>query len=171
VTALLWWFVQDTLFRWSPRPAYGWRRFLLRLFGARLGRGVCIRPSARVEFPWRLEIGDYSTVGDEAWLYSLDRITIGAHCVVSQKAFLCTGSHDPDDPNLTLATGPIVVEDGVWIAADVFVAPNVTIGAETVVGARSSVFGSLPPGAVCYGTPCAMVRERRLEQRLDEADG
>jgi putative colanic acid biosynthesis acetyltransferase WcaF len=91
--------------------------------------------------------------------------------VISPKAFLCTGSHDPDDPNMTLTTGPIVVDDGAWIAADVFVAPNVRIGAETVVGARSSVFGSLPPGAVCYGSPCVMVRERRLGQRRDEADG
>jgi len=101
-------------------------------------------------------------VGDDAWLYSLDRIEIGSHCVISQKTFLCTGSHDPDDPRLTLVTGPITVSDGVWIGADVFVGPNVEIGRLAVVGARSSVFRSLPPGMVCRGSPCKPVRPRRL---------
>ena len=168
LTCLLWWLVQDTLFRWSPRPAYGWRRFLLRCFGARLGKGARVRPTVRVEFPWRLEIGDHSTVGDEALLYSLEQITIGSHCVVSQKAFLCTGSHDPDDPNMTLVVEPITVGDGAWVAADVFVGPGVTIGEAAAVGARSSVFTSMPEGMVCHGTPCKPVRERKLGGGGDE---
>ncbi|MBM3472606.1 MAG: colanic acid biosynthesis acetyltransferase WcaF [Armatimonadetes bacterium] len=162
LVVLLWWLVQDTLFRWSPRPAYGWRRWLLRLFGARLGPNVRIRPTVRVEFPWRLNIGEFSTIGDEACLYSLAEIGIGDHCVISQRAFLCTGSHDPDHPQMTLIVAPITVGDGAWLAADVFVAPGVEIGAETVVGARSAVFHSLPPGMVCYGSPCRPMRQRRL---------
>ncbi|MGQ9730149.1 MAG: WcaF family extracellular polysaccharide biosynthesis acetyltransferase [Candidatus Zipacnadales bacterium] len=164
---LLWSILSRTLFAWSPRPLYGWRRWLLRAFGARLGQGVLIRPSVRVEYPWRLAIGDYSSVGDEVWLYSLDRIEIGKHCVVSQKAFLCTGSHDPDDEHMRLLTSPIRVGDGVWIGADVFVAPGVEIGELAVVGARSSVFRSLPPGMVCHGSPCRPRRPRRLPSLTD----
>ncbi|MBM3499212.1 MAG: colanic acid biosynthesis acetyltransferase WcaF [Armatimonadetes bacterium] len=164
LTVLLWWLVQDTLFRWSPRPAYGWRRLLLRLFGADIAGGVRIRPTARIEFPWRLRIGAHSTVGDDAWLYTLAPITLGAHCTVSQRAFLCTGSHDPDDPHMTLQVAPITLGDGVWVAAEVFVAPGVEIGAETAVGARSTVLRSLPAGMVCFGSPCEPRRERRLPQ-------
>ncbi len=112
------------------------------------------RQTVRVEFPWRLRIGEHSTVGDDAWLYTLERITIGAHCVISQKAFLCTGSHDVEDPHMQLIVESISIEDGAWVAADVFIAPGVTVGEGSVIGARSTVLESMPPGFVCYGYPC-----------------
>jgi putative colanic acid biosynthesis acetyltransferase WcaF len=159
---LLWQLVQNTLFAWSPRPCYGWRRLLLRLFGAQIGAAVRVRPSVRIEFPWRLAIGEHSSVGDDAWLYTLGEIRIGRGCVISQKAFLCTGTHDPDDPRMTLVVRPIIVGDGAWVGADVFVAPGVEIGELTVVGARSSVFRSMPPNMVCLGSPCQPRRPRRV---------
>lgn len=126
---------------------------MLRWFGAKIGQGVVIRPTARFTYPWKIEIGDYSWIGDDVVLYSLDRIKIGQHCVISQKSYLCTGSHDIQDPTFRLITAPITIGNGVWLATDCFVAPGVEIGANTVVGARSSVFRSLPAATVCWGTP------------------
>src|SRR5262245_48779901 len=90
----LWWLTQALLFRPSPQVAYGFRRLLLRAFGARIGRGVVIRPSVVVTYPWKVEIGDFAWVGDDAVLYSLGEIRIGANSVVSQKSYLCAGDHD-----------------------------------------------------------------------------
>ncbi len=157
---LLWFLVQDTLFRFSPLPCYGFRRWLLRLFGARVGRGVLIRPRARIHYPWRLEIGDYSWVGDDAWLYSLGEIRIGAHSAISQKCFICTSGHDFKSPYFKNVVKPIVIGSGVWVAADVFVAPGVTIGDNAVIGARSTVFRDMPADTLCYGNPCRPVRKR-----------
>jgi putative colanic acid biosynthesis acetyltransferase WcaF len=157
---LLWFTIQDTLFRFSPVPCYGFRRWLLKLFGCRIGKGVVVRPRARLHYPWRIEIGDYASVGDDVWLYSIAPITIGSHAVISQRSFLCTASHDYLDPHFKTTSAPIVVGDGVWIAADVFINPGVTIGDNAVIGARSSVFQDMPGDKICYGSPCRPVRER-----------
>lgn len=159
----LWWFVQATCFRPSPQLFYGWRRFLLRLFGARVGVGVLVRPTVEVTYPWKVELGDHCWIGDHVTLYSLGEIRVGAHAVVSQKSYLCAGSHDMAKADFTITHSPIVVGAGAWIATDVFVAPGCTIGANTVVGARSSVFRSLPPGMVCAGNPARPTRARLPE--------
>jgi putative colanic acid biosynthesis acetyltransferase WcaF len=156
----LWWLVQGTLFAWSPQFLYGWRRFLLRLFGAKIGQKVLLRPSARVTYPWKLAIGDYSWIGDEVVLYTLGEIEIGSHVVVSQRAYLCTGSHDPGQLAFDIYALPIVIEDQAWLAADVFVAPGVRVGRGAVVGARSSVFADLPAGKIAYGNPAVVVKDR-----------
>lgn len=150
---LLWWLVQAIAFPLTPQPLFGVRRFILRLFGAKIGRGVLIRPTARFTYPWKVEIGNYSWIGDDVVFYSLDRISIGNHCVISQKTYLCTGSHDPLDSTFNLITNPINIGNGVWVAADCFIGPGVNIGANTVVGARSSVFNSLPDSYFCWGSP------------------
>jgi len=156
----MWFLVQDTLFRFSPIPCYGFRRWLLRRFGCKLGKGVIVRPRARFHYPWRIEIGDHVSIGDDVWLYSIAPIKIGSHTVISQKSFLCTASHDYQDPHFKTTAAPIVVGDGVWIAADVFVGLGVTIGDNAVIGARSSVFHDMPAGMICYGYPCRPVRSR-----------
>ena len=156
----LWWLVQALLFRPSPQVLYGWRRWLLRRFGARVGRGVLIRPSVRITYPWKLSIGDHAWIGDHVELYTLGEITIGAHAVVSQRCYLCTGSHDSTRVTFDIDAKPIAIGEQAWLATDVFVAPGVEIGAGTVVGARSSVFKSLPGGVIARGTPAAAVRER-----------
>jgi putative colanic acid biosynthesis acetyltransferase WcaF len=153
-TVLLWWLVQAIAFPITPHFANGPRRWLLKLFGAQIGRDVLIRPTARFTYPWKVQIGDYSWIGDDVVFYSLDSIQVGTHCVISQNTYLCTGSHDLKDPTFCLKTAPIKIGNGAWIAADCFIAPGVQIGANTVVGARSSVFGNLPSGYVCNGTPC-----------------
>ena len=165
----LWWLVDALLFRPSPQFLYGWRRWLLRLFGARIGRGVIVRPSARVTYPWKLTIGDYAWVGDDVVLYTLGEITIGAHAVVSQRSYLCTGSHDYTRPTFDIFAKPIMIGAQAWLATDVFVAPGVEIGAGTVVGARSSVFKSLPAGVVASGSPAKVVRARERVQQRDSS--
>jgi putative colanic acid biosynthesis acetyltransferase WcaF len=156
----LWFFLQDTMFRFSPIPFYGFRRWLLRRFGCKIGVDVIIRPRARFHYPWRIEIGDHSSIGDDVWLYSTGPIKIGSQTIISQKSFLCTAGHDYNDPHFKTTVKPIVVGNGVWIAADVFVAPGVTVGDNSVIGARSSVFHDMPAGMVCYGNPCQPVKGR-----------
>jgi putative colanic acid biosynthesis acetyltransferase WcaF len=151
---LFWWFVQAIAFPLTPQPLHSLRRSILRLFGAKIGRGVQIRPTARFTYPWKIEIGDYTWIGDDVVLYSLDRIYIGEHCVISQKSYLCTGSHDPQDPAFGLVTQPIMIGNGAWIAADCFIGPGVKIGANALIGTRSTVFKNMPEGQVCFGSPC-----------------
>lgn len=159
---LLWWLVQAVVFPLTLHAHHGPRRWLLRRFGAQIGRGVVIRPSARFTYPWKVAIGDYSWIGDDVTFYSLETVTIGCHCVVSQKSYLCTGSHDIKDSAFGLQTGAIVVENGAWVATDCFVGPGVTIGANAVIGTRSSVFASQPSGYICWGTPCKPQKVRTL---------
>jgi putative colanic acid biosynthesis acetyltransferase WcaF len=160
LTVQLWWFVQATLFRGSPQLFYGFRRWLLRRFGAQIGAGVIIRPSVKIPYPWKLKIGDYSWIGDDVVLYCFADITIGRDAVVSQKSYLCAGTHDYRSPSFDITASPIVIEDEAWIAADVFVAPGVTIGKGAVVGSRSSVFTNLPPMTVCVGSPARAIHAR-----------
>jgi putative colanic acid biosynthesis acetyltransferase WcaF len=156
----LWYLVEATLFRFSPRPCYRWRNWLLRRFGARVHKTARIRPTARIEVPWNLRIGAHTVVGDGAILYCLGEITLGARVTVSQYAHLCAGTHDYADPQMPLLRPPITVGDDAWVATDVFVGPGVTIGAGTVVGARSNVFGDLPAWKVCVGSPARPVKDR-----------
>ena len=162
---MLWWLVQAIAFPLTHHTAHGVRCQLLRWFGATIGDRVVIRPTARFTYPWNIKIGDYSWIGDDAVLYSLAPIDIGCHCVISQKSYLCTGSHDISDPRFGLKTGEIVVENGVWVATDCFVGPHVCIGANAVIGARSSVFKSMPAGQICFGTPCEAVKPRPMNRQ------
>lgn len=157
----LWWFVQATFFRFSPQFMYGWRRFILRFFGAEIGAGVIIRPTAHITYPWKISIGDYSWIGDDVVLYSLGNIFIGSNTVVSQRSYLCTGSHDYINESFDIYAKPIVVEDEAWIATDVFVAPGVTIGKGTVIGSRSSVYHDMPAGMICIGSPAKPIKPRK----------
>ena len=160
---LLWWLVQAIAFPLTPQPFDGIRRSLLRLFGAKIGKGVLIRPTARFTYPWKIAIGDYSWIGDDVVFYSLDRIEIGKHCIISQKSYLCTGTHDIKDPAFGLKTAPISMGNGAWVATDCFIGQGVKIGANAVIGARSSVFKDMPPGQVCLGSPCRPCYAREVQ--------
>jgi len=153
VIVQLWWIVQSTLFAWSPQFMYGWRRMLLRCFGASVGDGVLIRPSARVTYPWKVRIGHQSWIGDDAVIYSLGDINIGDNVVISQRGYLCAGTHDYKSVAFPIIGQRIVVEDQCWIAADVFVGPGVHICSEVVVGARSTVLRDIEHSGVFAGHP------------------
>lgn len=157
---MLWRLVEGTLFRWSPGPLNGWRAWLLRRFGATIGRRCCIRPTVRCEVPWNLELGEFATLGDHVIVYSLGRVRVGARATVSQYSHLCAGTHDHTLPDMPLVRSPITIGDDAWIAADVFVGPGVTIGPGAMVGARSGVFKDLPAWMTCLGTPARPVGPR-----------
>jgi putative colanic acid biosynthesis acetyltransferase WcaF len=156
----LWMIVRASLFRLSFHNWYGWRRLLLKLFGAKLGRGVRVRPTASVEIPWNLTIGDDAVVGDYAILYSLGHITIGPRTTISQYAHLCAGTHDHTSRQFELLKPPIVVGQDVWIAADAFIAPGVTVGDRAVVGARATVVRDVPPDQIVVGPGATPIKQR-----------
>jgi putative colanic acid biosynthesis acetyltransferase WcaF len=156
----LWWLVEAVLFRPSPQVFYGWRRMLLRLFGAHVGKGVIIRPTVQVTYPWKVSIGDFSWIGDHVTLYSLGPIEIGEHSVVSQHSYICAGDHDSRLVDFPIRGHLTQIGDQVWLASGVFVAPGARINDGAVVGARSTVIGELPAGMVCVGTPARAVRRR-----------
>lgn len=159
----LWWLVQSILFSNSPQFMYGFRRFLLRLFGAKIGKNVIIRPTVRVTYPWKVSIGDFSMIGDDVVLYSLGEIEIGNNVVISQKSYVCAASHDYLKSDFPIFAKKVTIEDQCWLATDVFVAPGITIGKGTVVGSRSSVYKNLPSNKVCIGNPAKIIRERKVE--------
>lgn len=156
----LWWITQSLLFATSPQFMYGWRIFLLRLFGAKIGKHVIIRPSARITYPWKLTVGDHSWIGDNVDLYNLGEIIIGKNSVISQRSYICTGSHDFTKIDFPIYAKPINIHDSVWIATDVFIAPGVTVHNNAVVGARSSVFSDLAESYVYIGTPAKPIKPR-----------
>jgi len=162
VQRVLWMIVGKPLFRWSPRPLFGWRRFILRAFGATVGTGVNIYSSATIYFPWNLTIGDWSSIGEEAMIYNLGPITIGEQVTVSQQAHLCAGTHDHTDPAMPLLKPPITIEDQAWICADAFVGSNVTVGEGAIVGARAVAVKDVPEWTIVGGNPARSIKQRHL---------
>ena len=130
------------------------------MFGAKIGKKVLIRPSVKITYPWKVSIGDYSWIGDDVVLYSLGEIEIGSNTVISQKSYLCTGSHDYTKETFDIFAKKITVGNGCWLATDVFVAPGITIGDGVVVGARSSVFKELKPNWIYKGSPAKAHKAR-----------
>jgi putative colanic acid biosynthesis acetyltransferase WcaF len=159
------WMIAQPVFRFSPRPAFGWRRWLLRRFGAQVGRDVHIYPSARIYYPWMLSVGDDSAIGEDALIYNLGHVTIGTRATVSYRAHLCAGTHDYRDPTLPLLRPPITVGDDAWICADAFVGPGVTVGHGAVVGARAAVFKDVAPWTVVGGNPATFLKQREMRTR------
>jgi len=160
IRRLAWNFVWQVLFHPSPRVLHGWRRWLLRMLGARVGRGVHVYPGVRIWAPWNLELDDECGVGDGVILYSQGMIRLGRQAVVSQGAHLCAGTHDYEQPGFPLVTKPIIVGANAWLAAECFIMPGVTIGEGAVIGARAVVTKDMPAWTVCAGHPCAPIKPR-----------
>ena len=156
----LWWIVQALLFSTSPQIMFGWRRFLLRCFGAKIGKKVLIRPSVKTTYPWNLSIGDYSWIGDEVVLYSLGKIEIGDHTVISHRSFICTASHKYNVSEFSIYSETVRVGAQCWLATDVYVAPGLSIEDGVVVGARSTVLSGLKGYKVYVGSPAKYVKDR-----------
>lgn len=165
----IWWLVDALLVRPTPQFLYAWRRSILRLFGATIGKDVLIRPGVRVTYPWKLVVGDNCWIGDDAVIYTIGRITLGDHVVVSQEAYLCAGTHDARDVSFPVIASPVVIEDECWIAARAFVGPGVRIGRGAVVGACSVVQSDVPPATVVAGFPARAIQKRK--PRLPRTDG
>lgn len=157
---VLWEILRGPFFAWTPRPFWGWRRGFLRLFGAEVGRQVCIHPTARIAIPWNLRIGDMASVGDRAIIYNLGPVDVGRAATISQNAHLCAGTHDYRRADMLLLKMPIVIGEGAWICADAFVGPGATVGAFSIVGARAVVLKSVPDGVIVAGNPARVLRTR-----------
>lgn len=155
---LLWWVVRGIFFfSRIPLPS-AIKVFWLRAFGAKVGRGVVVRSRVNVTFPWRLECGDYSWIGDEVLILSLAPVKIGSHVCISQRAFLCTGSHDFASSRFTLVTAPITIGDGSWVCAQSFIGPGVELGAGSRCLPCAAVSRSVAAGGTVGGVPARPVR-------------
>lgn len=159
---VLWGLVYIFFFRPSPRFLYIWRRIILRLFGASVGKGAVVHPSVKIWAPWNLEVGDYAAIGPDVDLYSVDRVSIGDYSVISQRAFICCASHDYRYLTLPLTTKPVAIGRYAWVCADALLAPGVMVGDYAVVLARSVVTKSVGDYAVVFGHPAVKVRDRLI---------
>jgi putative colanic acid biosynthesis acetyltransferase WcaF len=158
----LWMLVQAILIScWLPGSAH--RRVLLVAFGARIGKGVVIKPGVKIKFPWRLEIGDNSWIGEGTWIDNLALVKIGSDVCISQGAYLCTGSHNWSYPTFDLIVKPIAIRDGAWIAAKSIVGPGVTVGDGAVLGLGSTASKNLEPWAIYFGTPANIIGKRIMK--------
>lgn len=162
---LLWTIVWAVLVRPLPRRTLNfWKIILLRLFGAKVKSSAVVYSSARIYMPWNLEMDEYSCIASEVDCYNAAKIQIGAHSTVSQKTYLCTATHDINKSNIPLITLPITIEDQVWIAADAFIGPGVTIKQGSVVGARASVYKDVDPWIVVGGNPAKYIKKREISE-------
>ncbi len=144
--------------RWLPGSA--WRVALLRAFGAHIGKGCRIKPGLRVQFPWRLEVGEHCWLGEHAWFDNLAPVKMGNRVCVSQGAYLCTGNHDFRSPGFEQRLAGITVEDDVWIAARAVLAPGTVVGAGAVICLAAVVHGAVPACAIMRGNPAVVVGQR-----------
>src|SRR5207244_13648791 len=132
------------------------RCVLLRAFGAKIGRAVVIRANVNISFPWRLTIGDHVWIGEDVGILTLAPVTIESNVCISQRAYLCTGSHDFRREDFKLQVAPITVREGSWIAAACFIAPGIEIGSGAVVSAGTVVFSKCAPTRFVLGNPAAL---------------
>ena len=158
------WILVHPFFRFSPRPCFGWRRFLLRCFGATIGRNAHVYASATIYFPWNLEAGDESAIGEHAYIYNLGRVTIGDRATISYRAHLCAGTHDHTKPDFPLVRAKIDIGPEAWICADAFVGPGVTVGEGAIVGAGAVAMKDVRPWMIVIGNPARESKRRKITQ-------
>ena len=161
------WYVCKMVFFLSAFP---WpnqlKCFVLKFFGARIGVGVKIKPRVNIHFPWKLEIGDHVWIGEEAWILNFEKIIIGSHSCISQRAFLCTGNHNYRCIDMPYKNSPIHIGEGAWIGAQVFLGPGVNVGKEAVVTAGSIVSRDVPAESVYGGVPFGPTKSRWKDYKI-----
>lgn len=145
---ILWYYVSLVVFESGWFPVKAPKRWLLRLFGAKIGKGVVIKPNVRIKYPWRLSIGDYSWIGQEVWVDNLAEVRIGSHTCISQKVYICTGGHRFRNKGFDLIARPIAIGDGSWLGAGVTVLNNVEIHDNVLVSATLKVDENVPNGRI-----------------------
>jgi putative colanic acid biosynthesis acetyltransferase WcaF len=156
----LWNLCWSLLGRTSPAPLHIWRAFLLRCFGARIGKGVHVYPEVKIWAPWHLQIGDQSGIGNGATLYCQGKMIVGKRVVISQGAHLCGGTHDYTQVGFPLVPGDISIGDDVWIAAEAFVHPGVSVGEGAILGARGVATKNLEGWTIYAGNPARALKKR-----------
>ena len=163
------WYLTNGLFFINPVfPFSGLKIFLLRLFGAKIGRGVVIKPGVNIKYPWRLCLGDNCWIGEKVWIDNLAEVSIGPHVCISQGAFLLTGNHNYKKPAFDLITGAIRLDEGVWIGAKAVVCPGVTCHTHAVLSVGSVATKSLDACGIYQGNPAIKIRERIFDPSENE---
>lgn len=165
---LLWYFTNVLFFLNPLNPLSSLKVLLLRLFGAEVGKGVVIKPSVNIKYPWRLTIGNHVWIGEKVWIDNLDRVTIYDHCCLSQGAMLLTASHDCTRPAFNIQTAPIILEEGVWIGARALVCMGVVAKSHAVLAANSVTVKDMDAYAIYYGKPAVKGRERVIKDNVKE---
>ncbi len=164
---LTWGVVYRLLFRPSPRPLHAWRAWLLRCFGAKLGQHCHMYPGCRVWAPWNLVGDDYSSLADGAVVYNAARVYLGSHAVISQDAYLCTATHDLDDPSFPMISTPISIGAYAWVCARASVMPGVTLHEGAVLGLGSVATHDLEAWNIYAGLPATRIRERKRHSKTE----
>jgi putative colanic acid biosynthesis acetyltransferase WcaF len=157
------------LFRPSPVIGFNsFRIFLLRLFGANIGKGCRVFPSVKIWAPWNLELGNYTAIASHVDLYNVDQIKIGSYVTVSQYSYLCTASHDISELALPLIHAPIIIENYVWVCADCFIHKGITISEGSIISARANLYQSTPRFVIFSGNPAKKIATRKLKVTRNE---
>ena len=159
---VVWMLTWLVLARFTPPPLHGWRRLVLRAFGAQIGRGARVHGSVSVWLPANLALGEYALIGPGVRLYNQGQICIGARSVVSQRAHICASTHDLRDPLFQLVLRPVAIGAQCWVAAEAFVGPGVTMGDRAVLAARGALFSDAAADGVYSGNPAVFVKDRKL---------
>lgn len=158
----LWYFVNALFVRASWNPFMGIKIYLLKVFGAKIGKGLVIKNNVTIKFPWKLTIGDDVWIGENAWIDNLDKVTIGNNVCISQGALLLTGNHDYTRSTFDYRNAPITVEDGAWIGAKTVVCPGVIVHSHAILTVGSIATKDLEAYSIYQGNPATKVRERRM---------
>ncbi len=166
---ILWHYINHIIFNNGLFPISSLKVMLLRMFGAGVGKGVNIKPSVNIKYPWLLKIGDFSWIGEHVWIDNLTGVEIGSNVCLSQGAMLLTGNHNFKKITFDLMVGNIVLEDGVWIGARAVVCPGVTCGSHSVLTVGSVATSDLPPYGICRGNPAMKVKDRVIGEGENEA--
>ncbi|MGD1843917.1 MAG: WcaF family extracellular polysaccharide biosynthesis acetyltransferase [Salibacteraceae bacterium] len=159
---LLWYFVNVAFFINPLNPSSGAKVMLLRWFGAKVGKGVVIKPAVNIKYPWNLEIGNYSWIGERVWIDCLDKVSIGANVCISQGALVLSGNHNYKSTQFDLMVKPIMVEDGAWVGAMCTVCQGVTVGSHAVLTVGSVAASDLGPYSINKGNPAVKIKERKI---------
>lgn len=164
IKRLCWYFCNFLFFHsWLPYPN-GWKRLLLSLFGCKLGTGIVIKPRVNIKYPWLLEIGDNTWLGEDIWIDNLAEVKIGANVCISQGAYLLTGNHDYKKVAFDLIVSPILIEDGVWVGAKVVVCPGAILRSHCVITAGSVIAKEAQAFTIYSGNLAQPIRKREINQ-------
>lgn len=163
IKCLTWYFINILIFNNAIFPIYKLKTMLLKAFGAKIGKGVIIKPCVNIKYPWRLEVGDYSWIGENVWIDNLANVTIGSNCCISQGAMLMCGNHNYKKDTFDLIIGDIIIEDGAWIGAKAMICPGVTIQKNAILAAYSMTSKNLEENYIYQGVPATKKKCRIIE--------
>jgi len=158
---VLWYYTNIVFFK-SSFPLYGIKRFLLKLFGAKIGKSVVIKPHVSIKYPWNLTVGNYVWIGENAWIDNLGQIKLLDNSCVSQGALLLCGNHNYKKSTFDLMVGNITIEEGAWVGAKAIVCPGVRIGSHSILTVGSVATVSIPPFSIYQGNPAQKIRAREI---------